>query len=371
MDFDFSESQKILLNTARDFLTQETKNFAREIEKTEQGHSPELWARMADLGWMGLIFPEEYGGTGGDFLDLTLLIGEMGKALIPGPFISSMASGLSILRFGSERQREEYLPRLSEGKLHLAPALIQPEVEGSATGAMRAESLVERNGAFQLNGTRLFVPYAHLADCFIYQTLSEAGKSFFLIQAHEPGVKVNPLRTIASDRQGELILEGLKIGDEAILGHRNKGEEVANKLEEWGALFNSAFIMGMLERVLVMTVEHAKQREQFGKLIGGFQVIQHQFADMVTDVDKVKFLTYQAAWRLDEQLEAAKEIAMAKAVASDACRKVCLLGIKIHGGIGITEEHDMQLYFRMAKVAEVSFGDGDVHRERVAQQLGL
>ncbi len=371
MDFDFSESQKILLNTARDFLNQEAKNYAREIEKTEEGHSPELWARMADLGWMGLIFPEKYGGTEGSFLDLTLLLEEMGKAIIPGPFIPSLASGLSILHFGSEEQKEKYLPRLTEGKLLLAPALIKPVVVGNESPLIRDERLIERNGTFQLHGTRLFVPYAHSADCFLYQAHTDGGKTFFLIQSDEHGVKTSSLKTMASDRQGEVVLDGVEVREAAILGQKNKGNEVANRLEEWGALFNCAFILGMLERVLFMAVDHAKQREQFGKLIGSLQAIQHQFADMVTDVDKVKFLTYQAAWKLDEHLEATKEIAMAKAYASDASRKVCLLGIKIHGGIGITEEHDMQLYFRMSKAAEVAFGDGDYHREMVAQLLGL
>jgi alkylation response protein AidB-like acyl-CoA dehydrogenase len=140
---------------------------------------------------------------------------------------------------------------------------------------------------------------------------------------------------------------------------------------EWGALFQSAFILGLLEKVLEMTVAYAKQREQFGSLIGSFQAIQHQCADMATEIDKVKYLTYHAAWKLSNQLPAKSEISMAKARASDASRTVCLQGIKVHGGIGITEEHDMQLYFRRAKVAEVAFGDGDFHREIVAQQMGL
>jgi alkylation response protein AidB-like acyl-CoA dehydrogenase len=156
-----------------------------------------------------------------------------------------------------------------------------------------------------------------------------------------------------------------------VLGGVGRGEEIMRKINEYGALAQSGFILGLLEQVLKMTVEYAKKREQFGRLIGSFQAIQHQCADMATDIDQVKFLTYQAAWKLSQGYQTRKEISMAKARASDASRRVCLLGTKIHGGIGIIADHDMQLYFKKAKSAELAFGDGDFHREVVAQQIGL
>lgn len=231
---------------------------------------------------------------------------------------------------------------------------------------------VERED-YVLSGTRLFVPYAHLANWFIYkiQTNNDNGKALFLVNAKSPGVNLDLLKTIASDKQFEVILDKVKVPERDILGGIGKGEELVSKINEWGALFQCGFIVGLLEQVLKISVEYAKKREQFGRLIGSFQAIQHQFADMATDIDQVKFLTYQAAWKLSEQLPATKEISMAKARASDASRRVCLLGIKIHGGIGIINDYDMQLYFRRAKAAEIAFGDGDFHREIVAQELGL
>lgn len=364
MDFDFSESQRILINTARDFLGKEGNNLARKLEKTEEGHSAELWKKMADLGWMGLPFPEEYGGTGGGFLDLSLLLAEMGRYMIPGPFVIAMISGLTLLSFGSKKQKEEYLPKITSDGLIITLA----NSAGQPNGEDRLE---KKNGGLELSGAKLFVPYAHVADQILYHCSSARDDLFFLVDTRSSGIRIKPLNTIASDRQYEVIFDKVEVTEENIVGQRGKGKEISSKIEEWGAIFHCAFILGLLEKVLELAVTHAKQREQFGKLIGSLQVIQHQCADMATEIDKVKFLTYQAAWKLDEGLPSPREIAMAKIRASEAARNVTLLGIKIHGGIGITEEHDMQLYFRMAKAAEMAFGDGDHQREIVARQLGL
>jgi alkylation response protein AidB-like acyl-CoA dehydrogenase len=146
---------------------------------------------------------------------------------------------------------------------------------------------------------------------------------------------------------------------------------MTDQIQNWGALCESAYILGLLEKVLEMAVSHAKIRQQFGRPIGSFQAIQHQCADMVTEIDKIKFLTYHAAWKLNENIPADKDIHMAKAKASAASRNVTLLSIKIHGGLGIAQEYDLQLYFRKAKAAETAFGDRDRHLEFVAQSLGL
>jgi alkylation response protein AidB-like acyl-CoA dehydrogenase len=173
------------------------------------------------------------------------------------------------------------------------------------------------------------------------------------------------------DGQCQISLEKVQVPQGNQLGEEGKGGVISARMGEWGALAHSAFILGLLEKVLGFTVEHAKQREQFGRPIGSFQAIQHQCADMATEIDKIRFLAYRAAWKLSQKMPAGKEISMAKARASDASRKVCLLGIKIHGGIGISEEHDLQLYFRKAKAAELAFGDGSFHREIVAREIGL
>lgn len=369
MDFGFSKSEKLLIESAREFLGKEAEDIARQTEEAGEGYSPELWKKMADLGWMGIMLPEEYGGFAGDYVELALLLEEIGKALVPGPFISTMISGDSVLKYGTEAQKKEILPELAQGQIIFTPAFIPPD---SNKGEVTIEEQIEmKNGDYLLSGTRLFVPYAHLADWFVYKTEINTDTTLFLIDAKSKGVSCKPLKTIASDMQCEINLERVKVPKTSILGKKGQGEQIVNRIKECGALCQSAFILGLLEKVLEMTVKHAKEREQFGRKIGSFQAIQHQCADMATEVDKVRFLVYQAAWKLREQISATRDIAMAKARASDASRRVCLLGIKIHGGIGISEEHDMQMYFRMAKAAEIAFGDGDFHREIVANQLGI
>ncbi|OPX39726.1 MAG: hypothetical protein B1H11_02315 [Desulfobacteraceae bacterium 4484_190.1] len=369
MDFAFSKSEKLLIDSAREFLEKEVEGLARQAEETGEGYSPELWRKMADLGWMGLLLPEEYGGVAGDFLELTLILEKMGRALVPGPFISTTISGYSVLKYGTEAQRNKLLPKLAQGEIIFTPAFIEPD---STKGEVKIKEQVNlKNGDYILSGTRLFVPYAHLADWFVYKTKTDTGTILFLVNAKSPGINYKTLKTIASDMQCEVSLDRVKVPQANILGKKEQGKQIAIEIEEWGALCQSAFILGILEKVLEITVKHAKEREQFGRPIGSFQAIQHQCADMATEVDKVKFLVYQAARRLSEQISATKDISMAKAKASDASRSVCLLGMKIHGGIGISEEHDMQLYFRMAKAAEIASGNGDFHKEIVAKELGL
>jgi alkylation response protein AidB-like acyl-CoA dehydrogenase len=191
-----------------------------------------------------------------------------------------------------------------------------------------------RNGNYVLSGTRLFVPYGHLADRFIYGAPTKKGKTLFLVDAKSPGIHCSLLNTIASDRQYEVVLEEVEVPKENILGEIGEGEEIIRDMREWGAISQCGFILGLLEQVLQMSVDYAKKREQFGSPIGSFQAIQHHVANMATDVDQVKFLTYQAAWRLSELLPATKEISMAKARASDASKGACW-GSN-HGGIGIS-----------------------------------
>jgi alkylation response protein AidB-like acyl-CoA dehydrogenase len=370
MNFNLTDEQGAIQKAAREFLEKEAKDLAREVEETQEGYSLELWRNMADLGWMGISFPDEYGGSGGDFVDLILVLEEMGRALVTGPFIPSVVcSGHTLLKYGSDAQKKEFLPKLTSGKLIITPALIEPK-SSMAQGLVKEQVEFEK-GDYVLSGTRLFVHYAHLADLFIYKAETNEGCTLFLVNAKNLGVTHNLLKTIASDREFEVVFDKVRVPEANILGEVGKGEEIVGEINEWGALSQCGFILGLLEQVLKMSVEYAKKRQQFGKLIGSFQVIQHQCADMATDIDEVKFLTYEAAWKLSEHLPAAKEISMAKTRASDASRKVSLLGTKIHGGIGIIVDYDMQLFFRRAKAAELAFGDADFHREIVAQQLNL
>lgn len=366
MDFSFSKEEVLLQKSVRDFLEKECKDIARESEETGEGYSKAIWERMAELGWMGIGFPDEYGGMGGSFLELVILLEEMGRVLLPGPFIQCViCSGLVILEYGSEAQKKEYLPGLVEGRILTVPALETPSSYAGEPAI--SESLEIKNGNFILSGTRLFVPFAHMANGFLVRTRGNNDQEMLLfVESKSPGIKIRVLDSIDSGRWCELVMDKVKVPVDNIIGKADAGEKAVKRSKNLGAISHAAFILGMLEKVLDMTTRYAKERMQFERPIGSFQAIKHQIADMSIYVEQVKYLTYHAVWKISQHMPADMEISMAKARASDASRRVCLLGVKIHGGIGIIDEYDLQLYFRRAKANELAFGDGDYHREMVA-----
>jgi alkylation response protein AidB-like acyl-CoA dehydrogenase len=377
MDLSLTEEQELLQNSARDFLRQECPTtHVRAMEEDETGYSPELWKQIADLGWAGLMFPEQYGGSGYSFIELCVLMEEFGRALLPSPFHSTVLTfGLPILFGGSDAQKQRYLPAIASGKLLGTLALTEPSASFEPAGvSVRAES---RSGTFVINGTKLFVLNAHTADELLVAVRTrdsggpENGISLLLVPGTATGVEITPLQTIASDRQCEVEFRNVEVGADALVGKVHEGWPLLKKTIDHATVAKCAEMVGIAQVAFDMAVDYAKNRVQFGRPIGSFQAIKHKCSDMIIDVDGSRFITYRAAWCLAEALEAAKEIAMAKAWTSDACRRVCAQAHQIHGGIGFTKEYDLQLYFRRAKQGEVFYGDADLHREVVAQEIGL
>jgi len=371
MNLDLSEEQEMLRKMARDFLEQECpKTLVREMEQDERGYSPELWRKMAELGWMGLPFSEEYGGMGGDFVDLIILLSEMGRALVPGPFIPTVvSSGLPILHYGTKEQKEDFLPKIASGELIMTLALTEPSVRFDESGVQVKAK--DEFSNYSISGTKLFVPDAHVADWMICAVRAEKGITLFLIPTKSSGISFTLLKTIAADKQYEVMFNDVKVSPGNVLGQSGDGWKIIKDVEDWGALAWCGYEVGGLQRVLEITVSYANERIQFDRPIGSLQIIQHKCADMAMDIDGARFLTYQAAWKVSKGLPASKEISMAKAWTGEASRRVCLSGHQIHAGIGLFTDYDMELYFRRAKATELAFGEGDFHREIVAQQLGL
>jgi alkylation response protein AidB-like acyl-CoA dehydrogenase len=377
MDYALTEQQEMLRNTARDFLEKECpKALIREMEKDEKGYSPGLWKKMAELGWMGLVFPEEYGGSGLTILDLTVLLQEMGRAIVPGPFLSTVVcGGLTILKWGSEEQKKEILPGIAKGELILALALTEPSASYDAAD-ITVQALPEGDD-FVISGTKLFVENANVADYLICVTRTKSGDNkqdgitLFLVDASSPGVSCNLLKTFTADKQCEVVFDKVRVPKANMLGELNWGWEIVEYIMEQAAFCQCPWMVGGAEQVLEMSVNYAKERVQFGRQIGSFQAIQHKCADMATDVAGARDITYQTAWKISEGLPCKQDISITKAWTCDAYRKVCVEGIQIHGGIGITQDHDVQLYYRRAKAMEIAFGDADYHLELVARTMGL
>jgi alkylation response protein AidB-like acyl-CoA dehydrogenase len=377
MDLGWNEEQEMLRKTARDFLAKEcSPTLIRAIEEDEKGYSPELYQKMAELGWLGLVFPDKYGGGDGDFLDLIVLREEMGRYLVPDTFLSTVVHcGLPILFAGNEEQKQKYLPQIASGKAILTLALTEP----SATydpGGITVRVVADKDD-YVINGTKLFVSNAHIADYLLCAARTketarkEEGITLFLVDGKSPGISCTLLKTIASDRQCEVNFQNVKVPKNNVLGEVNKGWAVLSKALEKAAIAECTIMLGGAQQVLGMTVNYAKERIQFDRPIGSFQAIQHKCANMLIDIDGAKYITYQAAWKSGEGLDCIREVSMAKAWVSEAYQRVCIEAHQIHGGIGFTKEHDLQLYFRRAKKSELAFGDGTYHRELVAQQLGL
>jgi alkylation response protein AidB-like acyl-CoA dehydrogenase len=374
MDLGLNEAQQMLKNSAREFLDAECPTtYVREMELDERGYTTEMWQKVAEQGWLGLIFPEEYGGFGLNFVDLSILLEEIGRVMLPGPLFSTVVmGGMTILDAGSEEQKKELLPQIGEGQLIVTLALTEPSARWDAQGV---ETRATQSGdSWTITGTKLFVPNAHVSDTYIVAARTGDGEkdiSLFLVPRNTSGVSQTLLKTIASDRQSEVVLDNVSVSSSALLGEVDKGWDTIEKVLAWGAVGKCAEMVGGAEEVLNMTVEYAKQRTQFGRPIGSFQAIQHHCANMATDVEGSRYITYQAAWYLSEGMPAENEVAMAKAWVSEAYRRVCALGHQCHGAIGFTKEHNMQLYSRRAKAAELAFGDSDFHLEAVAEAIGL
>jgi alkylation response protein AidB-like acyl-CoA dehydrogenase len=367
----------MLKNMAHDFLTDKLpKTVVKEIEEGEPGYSPELWKEMAGLGWMGVPFPEKYGGGDMSFLDLAVLLEEMGRACLPGPYFSTMVlGGLTILDIGSEEQKQKYLPKIAGGEAIFTLALTEPSARYDAAG-IQTKATADKD-AYILNGTKLFVPDAHIADYMLVVARSdekskgERGITTFIVDGKSPGISCTVLKTIANDKLCEVVFDRVKVPKENILGELNQGWNAVQGIIQRAAAAKCCEMVGCIQQALDMTVSYAKERKQYDRPIGSFQVIQHYCADMATDVDGTRLSTYQAAWMLSEGLPCTKEIAIAKAWAGEACQRVMALAHQIHGAIGVTIDHDLQYYTRRAKAAEVSFGDANFYREIVAQEMGL
>jgi alkylation response protein AidB-like acyl-CoA dehydrogenase len=379
MDIGFTEEQELLRDTARRFLEGECDTqFVRKRMAEPAAVTDEFWQKLAEQGWLGIIYPEEEGGSGLGLVDLAVLMEEMGRAVMPGPFLSTvLLGGAAICEAGTPTLRQQWLPAIAAGKAKAALAWTEPNLRWDAAGiTLRAR---EVGGGFTLSGTKLFVGDAHLAEIFVIAARTqdgsamEDGVSLFLVPQETPGLTVTVLPTIDETRKlCEVRLDNVSLPAGALLGEKHAGWAPLSRVVARATVALAAEMCGGAQQVLDMTVAYAKIRIAFGKPIGSYQGVKHQAADMLVAIENAKSLTYYAAWAVDQGLEEAPlAVSMAKAAASDMCRKVVGTGIQLHGGIGMTWEHDLQLYFKRAKASEVAFGDATWHRERVAQLMSI
>jgi alkylation response protein AidB-like acyl-CoA dehydrogenase len=373
--FRLSQEQEILKNTARKFLQKECPMaFVREMISNERGYSPSIWKSMAELGWMGLLFEEKYAGSAATFLDLSIILEEMGRALLPGPFFSTVIlSGITIMETANEKLKKKFLPSIASGDSIMTLALTEREASYTADEIKTRAS--PRGNAFSLNGVKMFVPDAHIADYIIIPARSagshRSGISLFIVEAKDKDVRIQPLKSIHHLKQCKVLLVDVHVPQGNLLGKQGQGWSYIESLLPKAVAGKCCQMLGAMYKVFEMTLHYAQERHQFDRPLSAFQVIQHYCADMAIDLESSRLITYEAAWRLSTGLPSTKEVAMAKAWCSDAFKKLGATSHQIHGAIGFTEEYDLQLFSRCAKAWELELGNGNFHREIVARQMGL
>ena len=384
MNFAFSEEQEELRRSVRRFLEDKSPvSEVRRLMETTEGYDEAVWAQMGkELGLQSLHIPEAYGGQGYSFVELVVVLEEMGRALLCAPFYASVClAANAILNAGSEEDRQAFLPGIASGDTIATLAFTEPNGRWDASGiTMEAVPAGDGSRGYTLSGTKMFVLDGHTAGLVVVAARrpgSEGtdGISFFTVDGGAEGLTRTPLPTMDQTRkQAKLEFSGVpaKLLGPSPGNPAGSGWAALSKTLDQAAVCLCAEMVGGAQRVLEMSVEYAKVRIQFGRPIGSFQAIKHKCADMLLEVESAKSAAYYAGWAAAEDNDEVPVVAsLAKAYCSDAYFHAAAENIQIHGGIGFTWEHDAHLYFKRAKSSEILLGDATYHRELLAQRIGI
>ncbi len=370
MNFAFTEEQEQLRQFVRSFLEDKSSEAAvREQMETENGYDPAVWSQMAEqLGLQSLIIPEEYGGQGFGFVELGVVLEEMGRALLCAPFLSGVLASTAIMHGGDDEAKKALLPGIASGETIATLAFTEESGRWDETG-ITMEATPSGDG-HTLSGVKSFVLDGHTANLIIVAARTDAGVSLFTVDGDAAGLTREALSTMDQTRkQAKLTFDNTPA---TLLGTDGAGWDTMSTVLDLGAIALSAEQVGGAQFVLEMAVQYAKDRVQFGRPIGSFQAIKHKCADMLLEVESAKSAAYYGLWCAAELNDELPSVAsLAKSYCSEAYFHAAAENIQIHGGIGFTWEHPAHLYFKRAKSSELMFGDPAYHRELLAQRIGL
>jgi alkylation response protein AidB-like acyl-CoA dehydrogenase len=372
LDLEFSPEQEMLRETVRKLCaTACPLSVVRELEDDPVGYSTDLWQQMAELDLIGLLLPEEHGGSAMSALEGVVLYEELGRALAPTPhFASAVLCGGALARAGSASQQAQWLAPIARGEAILTPAWFEPENSCGPTGIqLRAEP---DGDGFRLTGTKRHVPFASSAAALVVLARTGDGPDdvdLFLVDPATDGVALHQQLTVASDTQFQVTFDAVRLGPDARIGAASSGWATWDAVMHDGCILLAAQAMGGAQQALDITVQYAKDREQFDKPLGAFQAIAHYLADAVTAVDGGTTLVHEAAWARAEGRPVDTLAPMAKLFACGTYRDVTAMAQQVFGGIGFTVDFDIQLYFRRAKALQVSWWDTGYLEELVASAL--
>ena len=374
MDVLPTEEEQMVKNLAREFLEGECPvSLARAMETDDLGYPPELWKKMAELGWFGLALPERYGGQGMPLTYLGIIMEEAGRAIAPVPFHSTMVPALTVAEYGTDGQRQDILPSVSRGDLVMTWAFNETDTR-YVPEAVKIEAMPDGDH-FILNGTKMFVDNFNVAEkCLVACRTSEAspdnqGLSLLLVDTRSPGISHTPLTTLAKDKQSRVTFDQARVPRTNLIGDLDQGWPIAEWMLERATALLCTQMVGATRKDAEMAIEYAKGRVAFGRPIGAFQSIQHMCADMILWVDGAQLLTYEALWKIDQGMPAGVEVSQAKAFCNEKCEAAVRSSQSIHGGIGFMMEFDLHLWFRRVTAWTMRLGTSFEHRAKVASAL--
>lgn len=378
MDFHLNDIQKEFKQTARKFFKEKCGVEAlRSFEENPHHYSETLYNELVELGFVGLVVPEEYGGFGGEFLDLALVIEEAGWALFQGPFLSTIVSGvLPILAHGTDHQKENLLSAFANGTSKASYAIAEPQahykIEHLTLDAATSED------KFVLNGTKLFVPFGKSVDkLFVVARTNqkeigtEEGLTVFLVDTTSPGIEVLDIPTISADGLCEVRFNQVEVSADQIVGEVGNGFDVASEMITFATALKSVEMTGVLSRAIDITADYVKERHQFNVPIGSFQAVQHRMSDMFTIVEGGRLAAFHAFSKLIEGKEAKNEVAIAKAWLSQEGQKVVTGAHQLHGGMGIDYDYPLQFCYRRFKGQQLEFGPSEIHLRNLGEWLSI
>ena len=374
MDFGLNETQELIRASASDFLSDRSpSDFVRAMATDERGYTEEFWREIGELGWLGLVVPESHGGSGMDMSDMAVLLAEWGAALAPGPLVeSAVVSASAIDHFGSDAQKQEWLPTIATGETVAVPSLVG--VDGSTDPSALGVRASETSNGWVLSGTIRFVPYGNSADLVLMSAETDAGVTVFAvpIKSAEGTVNINRVKMAAGAPACDIEMNEVVVPNAAVLGEAGGGTDVVDHMMLYGASARATQMVGAGSAVTDRTIEYVKDRRQFGRPIGAFQVIQHYMADMATKVKSAKHLADRAAWALSADGDgamASRVVSQAKWTANTLMHDIVWKAHQTHGAIGFTWEHDLHLYTRRVLSWRADYGDTDSHIENLARTI--
>lgn len=371
MDFSFTEEQNMVTATVKDFILKEypIEKLREFREKNKKEFDPDMWKKMAELGWMGLAIPEEYSGSGLGFFDLAIVMEEMGRGLLHSPFYSTVGeASLPLLKFGSAKQKKDYLPGIAAEGAIWSFAFMEKRGEYSIEEVKMTAKL--SGTSYVLNGTKTMVPYAHVANYILVAAKTSAkGITVFIVDAKSEGVETELIPTLAHDGKCQVRFNKVKVPKANILGKLDKGWAVVDYIIQDASILKCAEMSGAVQASHALSNQYAKDRIQFDVPIGSFQAIQFKLVDMLVKMDALKYLVWEAAWKISIGESDRMLNSIVKVRANDVYEEINQNGIEIHAAIGFTDEMDLAQYIVNTKAFEFTLGGSDLHLERIAQEL--